>query len=82
MPARRELTVIDERLFAGNVMLSHHRKKLSFVSNLYGNMAFKNCSEVETHPKRICITKTDASWLLVGASLPIGSLVQSVSNTH
>jgi Resolvase, N terminal domain len=51
-------------------------------SNLYADMAFKNCSEVETQPKRICISKMVASWLLLGASLAIGSLVQSVSNTH
>ena len=43
--------------------------------------ASRNRREVETQPKRISITRTDASWLLLGASLPIGSLVQSVSNT-
>lgn len=44
--------------------------------------AFKNSCEVDTQPKRISIARSEASWLLVGASLPMGSLVQSLSTTH
>jgi hypothetical protein len=51
------------------------RNAQSRCSNLYADRVFKNCSELETQPKLVCITKMDASWLLVGAFLPIDSLV-------
>jgi hypothetical protein len=44
--------------------------------------ALTNSAELDTQPKRSSTTRREASWLLLGKSCPIGSLMQSSSNTH
>jgi hypothetical protein len=44
--------------------------------------AFTKLAESETQPSNTSVESSDASWLLRGSPLPIGSLMQSARSTH
>ena len=55
---------------------------VSVTGVCFNRSDFTNSSEFETQPKSICMVKSEASWLLLGRSLPIGSPIQSAKSTQ
>jgi serine/threonine protein kinase len=55
---------------------------VSVIAVCFNRRDFTNSSEFDTQPNRVCIVKSDASWLLLGRPLPMGSPMQSAKSRH